>query len=394
MRARAMTTLAVALSLTAMPSGIGVLAAGPLMPAASPATASLAWASPPHADLAAPEGSPAPSAGASASQFPWPTLPPPRHVPLPRQSQPSGRPDATRTRDGVKVELWLSSPSVAPGEWVQAVVRTTNVGKSPTWYWPGECWTSGTRVRVDLSAIVPQGQPQSGNAATLKKAALAGELWDSFAHRRDARDGTVWPGDGRIVVECTNVTTAALSLKPGATREERFAWYPAHSYDGETWFQPLPPGPIEVTVSWPYVGRGERPKVQPGHSDRAVDPIEATATLQVTGAGPGTPSLADLVDIALVQPSFRAWVDAEPPIRRMDQVSVLGWPGPTYEHHLFLASLKDAPRTGVLSIELDRGMDRGIVFLDPWTGEVLDVPFLWPHMDELLATPSPSGQLP
>jgi hypothetical protein len=315
-------------------------------------------------------------------------------VPLPPHFRPTRPPDATRTRHGVRVELWLSAPSVAPGEWVQAVVRTTNVGTTPAWYWPGECWTSGTRVTVDLSDIVPQGQPQTGNAAVLKEAALSGEVSDSFPHWRDALDGTVWPGSGRAIVECTNPTTAAMSLKPGAVGEERFAWYPASSYDGEHWFQPLPPGSVRVTASWPYVGRGERPAVQRRQSDRALNPIEATATLALTGDGPGTPSLADLVDIALAEPSFRAWVDADPP-PGMDDVGVDLWPGPTYEHHLFLASLKDPPRTGILSIELDRDVvNRGIVFLDPWTGEVLKVRLLGPRIDQLLATPSPSGPLP
>ena len=40
------------------------------------------------------------------------------------------------------------------------------------WSWSGECLTSGTRMAVDLAAIVPPGEPQTGNAAVFKQQAL------------------------------------------------------------------------------------------------------------------------------------------------------------------------------------------------------------------------------
>jgi hypothetical protein len=57
-------------------------------------------------------------------------------------------------------------------------------------------------------------------------------------------------------------------------------------------------------------------------------------------------------------------------------VSVTGWPGPTYERHLYLSYLGDTRANGVLTIELDQRKTRGIISLDPWTGEVIDVQFL------------------
>lgn len=168
-----------------------------------------------------------------------------------------------------------------------------------------------------------------------------------------------------------------LKLKAGATLEERFAWYPASSFDGDVWFQPLPPGTMPVTVEWPFVGRGERPQVTPRRGDGAVKPIAVTAGLDLTGNGPGTPSVPELIDVALADPAFRAWVGEDPIRDTRHGVSVIGWPGPTYEHNMVLRDLPDPPTTGILTLELEhKPLDRGIISIDPWTGEVLRVQFL------------------
>jgi hypothetical protein len=343
------------------------IAAGPAALAQSPSASP-----PPSADA-----SPASSITPTASPFPWPTLPSSREVPVPARFEPKGRPDASTTRHGIRVDLWLSSPTAAPGEWVQAVVRTTNLHDTTAWSWSGECRTSGTRVAVDLGAIIPPGEPQTGNAAAFKRQALRWTTETGFAPRRSIDDWYASTDSGYAFVECP-IMPGPLELKAGASLTERFAWYPYDSFDGEVWLQPLPPGPVTVTASWPYLSRGERPSMSSRRAYRTMKPVKATTELEVTGDGPGTPSLPELIDIALADPEFRAWVELEPGRERWCDwcVSATGWPGPTYERHLYLSHLGDTRPNGVLDLELDQRQTRGIIILDPWTGEVIDVLFL------------------
>ncbi|MFO7533532.1 MAG: hypothetical protein R6W93_13815 [Candidatus Limnocylindrales bacterium] len=346
---------------------VATIATGPAALAQSPS------ASPtPSADT-----SPAASSTPTVAPFPWPTLPPPSEVPLPARFEPNDPPDATTTKRGIRVDLWLSSPTAAPGEWIQAVVRTTNLRDTTAWSWSGECLTSGTRVAVDLAEIIPPGETQTGNAAAFKRQALRWTTTTGFAPRRSIDDWYASADSGYAFVECM-VQPGPLKLKAGATRTERFAWYPYDSFDGDFWLQPLPPGPVTVTASWPYLSHGERPSMSSRRAYRTMKPVKATTELEVTGDGPGTPSLPELIDIALADPEFRAWVDLEPGRDRWCDwcVSVTGWPGPTYERHLYLSHLGDTRPNGVLDLELDQRKTRGIIILDPWTGEVIDVLFL------------------
>jgi hypothetical protein len=346
---------------------MAAIATGPAALAQSPSASP-----PPSADT-----SPAASSTPTVAPFPWPTLPSSREVLVPARFEPKGRPDASTTRRGIRVDLWLSSPTAAPGEWVQAVVRTTNLRDTTAWSWSGECRSSGTRVTVDLGAIIAPGEPQTGNAAAFKRQALRWTTETSFAPRRSVDDWYASTDSGYAYVECLT-PPGPLRLKAGATRTERFAWYPYYSFDGEDWLQPLPPGTVTVTASWPYLGRGERPSMSARRAYRTVKPVTATTQLEVTGEGPGTPSLPELIDIALAEPEFRAWVELKPGRERWCRwcVSVTGWPGPTYVPHLYLSHLGDTRPNGVLTIELDQRKTRGIISLDPWTGEVIDVQFL------------------
>ena len=285
-------------------------------------------------------------------------------------------------------------PRSAPGEWVQALVRTTNLRDEPAYAWANSCQTSGTTVTVDLEAVIPPGQAQTGNAAAFKEMATRGAMAAWFEPWREVRRYyRLATGARRAFIECTPMTPLN-KLGPGASRDEHFAWYPASSFDEQAWYQPLPPGPVRVSVSWPYIGHGSPSTADSRSLYRMTTPITATARLELTGDGPGTPSVPELVDIALADPEFRAWVDAHP--QRGDWSGGRGGaPGPTYEHHLWLSDIADAPSTGIVTFELDRRkVNRGVISLDPWTGEVLDVRFFGPHIDELLPTPTPSGALP
>lgn len=344
--------------------GLATALAGSAVNAQSPTAPQTPGASPSAVSSAAPSSTP----------FPWPTLPSLLEVPLPAPFEPSGPPAATATRHGVRMRMWLSSTKAVPGQWLQLLVRTTNLDKSTAWSHSGECKTSGTLADVDLRPAIPPGREQTGNAAAFKEEVLSHAMGASFTPWRYLpREGDT-PVDGLVSgawAECTTLP-GPLRLKAGATLEERFAWYPAHSFDGDVWFQPLPPGTVPVTVEWPFIGRGER---APRHA--RLRPITVTASVELTGDGPGTPSLPELVDIALADPRFRAWVDDDPTRRTWDGASGIGWPGPTYGNNMLLRDLEDAPPTGIMTIELTRReTSRGVVSLDPWTGRVLQVEFL------------------
>jgi hypothetical protein len=316
-------------------------------------------------------------------------------VPLPPAIQPRGRPDASKAKDGVRVELWLSPKVAMPGEWVQALVRTTNLRDTPAWSMPASCGHPGTFASVDARAGIPPGIEQEGNAAVLKRKAVrrAGEGRFGLDRRKELQRW--YPRDassraGWAFVECVG-PMEPRRLGPRASTTERFAWYPATS----TFLQPLWPGTADVTVTWPFLGRGDEP---PGDSQdlwRRINRIRVTAGLEVGGDGPGTPSIPELVDSALEHPRFRAWVEEDPTRDSWNHVWWADAPGPTYEHNLFSMGLEDAPQNGLLWLELGRDQQRrGVVTLDPWTGEVLRVHCIgpaWPSCDRATVLDEPSG---
>jgi len=106
----------------------------------------------------------------SATPFPWPTLAARPEKPPFEPFTPTGSPDATTTRAGVVVELWLSSPTVGQGEWVQAHVRVTNNRTDAIWA-PGGC-SLPAHVSVDLSQVYAPGIAWEGNAAAFKARAI------------------------------------------------------------------------------------------------------------------------------------------------------------------------------------------------------------------------------
>lgn len=341
--------------------------------------------------------SPSPSSAPADDAFPWPVLPSPHALPMPPPFEPTGPPDASTTRHGIRLDLWLSTSSAAPGEWVQAVVRTTNLEAVPAWSWPGECLTSGTWVSVDVSPVLPPGEEQTGNAAVLKRRAVSRSrgLYGGFGRwehlERNASQGTTSRESRWTYVECP-VGPRPLRLKPRATLEERFAWYTASALD-DAWFRPLPPGTVTITASWPFLSRVKPPQGRSWRAPRDVNAITTATTLELTGDGPGTPSVPELIDIALEDPGFRAWVDEDPTRASWAGISLTGWPGPTYERNLLLIGLEDAPTTGVVTLELERGPSlRGVISLDPWTGEVLRTHCIGPTLARPCTEPTPLGE--
>lgn len=339
--------------------------------------------------------SPAPSQSPNppASPFPYPTVPPASDVPHGPKLVPTGKPDATITRHGIRLELWQSSPTVAPGEWVRFAVRTTNVGRDSAWQMSGECLTSGTEMAADLRTVTPAGETWTGNAAAYKERVTRfsttdwvpgwlylDQLWATAA---------AW-------AECTTLP-GPIELRPGQSRVEHFAWYAGDRPSSERYdiWTPPYPGTATVSVEWPFLARGDRPVIRNLRRVRT-DPIRLEVPLAITGDGPGTPSLDQLVDIALSDPAWRAWVEADPTREGWSRsyVKALLWGGPDYP-----GGFPDDPEhtNGILELELEQALPvqstamDGSILLDPWTGEVLDV-----HVPEWVldpagsASPSPS----
>jgi hypothetical protein len=355
--------------------GLGpVIAALTIMLATSSASAQSPTPSP-RADVSA---APSPS----STPFPWPTLPTWSEVPVPATFAPDGSPDAARTARGVRIELWLSTPEAAPGTWVQALVRATNTRTDDVWYWLAGC-TAGTLVRVDLSSVTPMGVEQTGNAGVLKDIAISGHdnaiagygvLGQTFD---DYDDVVADQSSGALVRPLAECVTPGnvRRLRAGATRTERFAWYAA-SLRAER-AQPLPPGEVEVSVLWPYAGHGRRPRVDWSHQPR--HDLVASAPLILTGDGPGTPSLPEMVDTALADPRYRAWVDPDPDPTDND-VTLGMWPCATIASPARWATMRGRAPNGFVEVSLGRdeaidGHHLGVALLDAWTGELLDVVF-------------------
>lgn len=320
-----------------------------------------------------------PSPAPSATPFPWATLPPAADDPPIGRLEPNGPPDARTVRQGVVVELWLSPTTVAPGEWVQALVRVTNTRKDAVWTPGGQCWLT-TSVTADLSDLYPQTTELSGNAAAFLR---------RVTRERDLRTTafTPWPPDVRA--DATGVTTVALAdcapelgarflrLGPGRSKDFRFVWYPMGDQDAlDSWRRPLPPGRVRVTAAWEDAGHGARP-TGPIFT-RHPDLIAATADLELTGSDPGFPTPIEIVEAALTDPTFAAWVDADATRESWTNAYYGGWPGPGYPPQPRFAGLAELAPDGIVEVALIQDLPGHpdvmvTAMVDPWTGEVVKV---------------------
>jgi hypothetical protein len=344
-----------------------------MMPLATPVVA----ADPTTGPSPTSASSPVPSAPTTPTPFPWPTLAPPAPEPALEPLEPTGPPDATATRHGVRVDLWLSSLTVAQGEWVQALVRVTNTRDDPVWTPGGDCWLT-TTVGVDLSPLYPQEATLSGNAAAFMRRVVRerGLLSAGFGHwtPEPLPDASGVPAVA--LADCAPELGARfLRIGPGRSRELRYAWYPMARQDAlDTWMRPLPPGPVSVTASWQYAGHGARPTGPLFR--RHPDLISAKADLELTGTDPGFPTPIEIVEAALADPAFAAWVAADP--TRADWAGTYfgGWPGPDYPAQSRFAGLAGRAPDGIAEVWLVRDLPGsadaiGAALVDPWTGAVL-----------------------
>lgn len=300
-----------------------------------------------------PAGSPSPLASPSPA-------PPPM---LPRSDTPpawtaSGPPTSWTEHDGVRLEAWIASTVLAPGDWIQVKVRATNSSDRTRFYAPIPCSWSPITVSADLSGLFDPGIDWPGLAGRFKRELLARRAMPSW-RLPDGEEGI----RSVALADCAPEGGPRLGrLKPGASVERTWSYRPTYLFR-----RPLPPGPIALRIGFADWGAGARP-------DRKRAPIETEAALLLTGTDPGYPSPAELIDAALSDPRLFAFVTDRPAQRSWVNTSWVGW-GAIPSAQARFEDLWGKVEDGFVELGLfrDIGSDTryGAVSIDPWTGQVL-----------------------
>lgn len=333
--------------------------------------------------LPSPASSAAPETPTSGAAVERPTL----HVPLPppkgrRPVLSTGRaPDATISRRGVRLELWVPRKAIRTGRWVPATLRVTNLsGRSIKHDGQAGCDGGSDRLRFDFAGLFDAGTEWSGKAARFKKLFLADSglvsrtMWTVRPVRRNCV-GSVGTEETLAAGRSFTVSDVARAVYPWAV-------------------QPLPGGKAEVSACYRFeFGRaGDEGPATGRPYDACV-----SAPVRIKGPDVGYPSPQALADAMLADPVFRTWVedrkthamfhtDVDGPWRKPEHSSwakhgYVGGPAPMETVHI---SSQAGGRNG------DRVSD---LVLDPWTAEVLGTSIVAGRLTQpegAYPTPSPS----
>lgn len=251
--------------------------------------------------------------GPSERPFTAPLVPRPLENPdLVQRWMPEGPPHATVARHGLRYELWLSADELAPGDWLQVAVKATNTTDRPIWQFADECGRYGSRLAASTNRR-PAGERWTGQAAAFKQRAMRVAEPSPAMWLQPAGMPPSWTDVGGVritaLAECPGSVRPPLArLAPGASRWERFVGYAGAAVDHTPRFaEPLTSGPISITATWPFAGRGARPIWT--DDDTFPAPIVVSVPVLLTGDGPTTPPLGRLVDTALDDPgSALGWM--------------------------------------------------------------------------------------
>jgi hypothetical protein len=230
---------------------------------------------------------------------------------LPKGRKPvlaTGRaPDATASRRGVRLDLWVPKRAVRTGRWVPATMRVTNLSGRPINH-SGQvgCDTGSELLRFDFAGLFDAGKTWSGKAARFKKLFLAG---------RSLASGwmtTVQP----VRTDCLGSVGTNETLESGrafTVSKVAFAHYPWAS-------QPLPSGKAKVTACYGF--EFGRYSYDAPAADRHYD-LCVSAPVRIKGPRVEYPSPQALTDAMLADPTFRTWVEDRYPNAMFD-ISVDG----------------------------------------------------------------------
>ncbi len=203
---------------------------------------------------------------------------------------------ATTTRDGVRVTLTLDGPPRS-GELSWATIRIENQGAAGVRWAGGGCGDPGS-IFIDVRQAFDPGREWPGLFGRFKTVALGmGGFGDptNVGYEDASRIGRN--------VACP----ASLSIEEQAPRAElsmRAGW------DGSIQGAAAPPGPATVTGWFPFIGIAGL--AAPNETD--TKPITVAIETSVTGDGRAGAVLSPalVIDAALADPQFAAWVQAAP----------------------------------------------------------------------------------
>jgi hypothetical protein len=294
---------------------------------------------------------PAPTPVSTASPSPTASPKPPVAVHLrpPLRKPSSPKPWITPTRapddrsaiDGVVLELWVPHEQIPVGAWLAIHLRIRNTRADSI-----ELGCGPVSTTLDIHPLLDPGRTWTGKAATFKERVVAG------AFRLDLVNSAA------TGVNCVGDVGSSASLSPGESLDIDQFTVPQY-WDG----QALPEGRavVNATLQWNY-------------SKRTMVTVQSAVGLR--GRPLPGPAFPKLIDIALKDRPFLAWLKLQGP--------VAGWHGVTFERdrrltawiieHLGYAG--PAPN-GVILIGLrvhvpnTRSDASAGVLLDTWTGEVL-----------------------
>jgi hypothetical protein len=244
------------------------------------------------APAAAQSGSPDPAAQATTER---PTL----HEPLvlPKGRKPvlaTGRaPDATVSRRGVRLDLWVPKEAIRTGTWMPATMRVTNLSDRPiNHYGQVGCDTGNDQLSFDFGGLFDAGKTSSDKAARFKQLFLRGSGLVSSGMT------TVQP----VRTDCVGGVGINETLESGrafTVAKAAFARYPWAS-------QPLPGGKAKVTACYRF--EFGRVRDDAPAADRHYDEC-VSAPVRIKGPKVEYPSPQALTDAMLSDPTFRTWVE-------------------------------------------------------------------------------------
>jgi hypothetical protein len=281
---------------------------------------------------------------------------------LPKGRKPvlaTGRaPDATVSRRGVRLDLWVPKKAIRTGRWVPATMRVTNLSGRPiNHYGQVGCDTGNDQLSFDFGGLFDAGKAWSGKAARFKQLLL--RQWVPSAMT------TVLP----VRTDCVGSVGTNETLESGrafTVSKVAFARYPWAS-------QPLPSGKARVNACYRFeFGRySDDAPAADRHYDLCVG-----APVRIKGPTVEYPSPQALTDAMLSDPAFRTWVEDRYPNAQFHtsidgpwrKRGYQGWAGDGYvggpaPEDLVRVSSRAGGKNG------DRVSD---LVIDAWTGEVLE----------------------
>ena len=267
-------------------------------------------------------------------------------------------PDATVSRRGVRLDLWVPKKAIRTGRWVPATMRVTNLSGRPiNHYGQVGCDTGNDQLSFDFGGLFDAGTAWDGKAARFKKLLLRQWVSSGMTTVQPVRTDCL----GSVGIDETLESGRAFTVSKVA-----FARYPWAS-------QPLPSGKAKVTACYRFeFGRASDDAPAPDrHYDECV-----SAPVRIKGPRVEYPSPQALTDAMLSDPTFRTWVEDRYPNAQFHtsidgpwrKRGYTGWAkdgyvgGPAPEEPVHIRS-----QAGGKNGDWVRDL-----VIDAWTGEVLE----------------------